>query len=66
MMKSGGQFLNKLNNIQTNNNFVSGGVNRYSQFKNRGGSQGQQSTFGKQGLIPKLQRILVLYPRAAA
>lgn len=46
MMKSGGQFLNKLNNIQTNNNFVSGGVNRYSQFQNRGGSQGQQSTFG--------------------
>ena len=38
MMKSGGQFLNKLNNIQTNNNFVSGGVNRYSQFQNRGGS----------------------------
>ncbi len=46
MMKSGGQFLNKLNNIQTNNNFVQGGVNRYSQFQNRGGSQGQQSTFG--------------------
>ena len=30
MMKSGGQFMNKFNNLHTNNNFISGGVNRYS------------------------------------